>query len=184
MTARARMLRWAWIGVAPLPLLAVAVVVGAGIGSAVVPRPVTAPMPPATPPALGVAAVGRPAQIRAGSCADGGAGPVVQTLPNLVAPDGHATGQERALPAERSFGAVPLPLDALLAVDHVVTVDRSAAASDRPIACGAIDGVVGADGALTVGLREADDSGFRGVTHLSSASGGGSTLVSVFLARG
>lgn len=184
MTARDRVLRWVWLGVAPLPLLAVALVVGTGIGSAN-PSPVGPVVTgrPATPDPLVGAPAGRPVQIRAGSCAEGG-GPIVQTLPDLVVLDGEAAGQERALAAARSVATVPLTLAALLAADHVVTVDRAAAAPDRPIACGAIGGVVDAAGGLTVGLGATGDSGFGGVARLAPAPDGGSTFVSVFLAEG
>jgi len=135
--------------------------------------------------AVGAAApsvAGRPAHIHSGNCVD--LGDVVAPLTDLTEPAGQAEGQaKRAMAAESSFTNVPLTLDAILADDHAINVHLSADQIDTYIACGEIGGVRDANGALTIGLRELNNSGFTGIAFLAPAADGASTDVSVFIAR-
>ena len=135
--------------------------------------------------AVGAAApsvAGRPAHIHSGNCVD--LGDVVAPLTDLTEPAGQSEGQaKRAMAAESSFTNVPLTLDAILADDHAINVHLSADQIDTYIACGEIGGVRDANGALTIGLRELNNSGFTGIAFLAPAADGASTDVSVFIAR-
>lgn len=184
MTARGRSSRWSWLGAALLPLLAVALVVGAGIGTT------TQDVPPEasfqdTAPALSAGAVGRLAHIHPGTCEGGGGGPIVQALTNVVLPAGEEEGQANALPAEHSFTSVPLSLDDILAVDHVVDVHLSGEGFDRSIACGEIGGARDNLGSRSIALTQANESGFTGVAVLSpEIANPATTNVSLFLTEG
>ena len=168
-----------WLGALALPLLVLTLVVAGGRGSRVV-------LAQDATPAAAVDE-GRPAHIHTGSCADeGDLGDVVQALNNLTLPTGTGAGQEAlAVPVESSLTTVPLTLDAILAEDHAVNVHLSVDEVGTYIACGEIGGVISdADGSVTIGLREQDDSGFAGVAYLAPGADGASTLVSVFVAEG
>ena len=179
-----RSTRWTWAGTALLPLLLMALLVGAGLRGASAQDATPDAEPQDTPPALGEEA-GRPAHIHSGTCEGGGVGPVVQTLNALTAPAGDEEGQENAAVVESSFTSVPLALDDILAVDHVVNVHFSFEEFDFYIACGEIGGAVDEAGSLAVGLREANESGFSGVAFLSpDPANPAATNVSVFLAEG
>jgi uncharacterized cupredoxin-like copper-binding protein len=136
----------------------------------------------ATPVAAGgEATTPRPAHIHSGNCVN--LGDVVAPLTNLTAPTGQAEGQRnRAIPAESSFTTVPMTLDQILASDHAVNVHLSAAQIGTYIACGEIGGVRDANGALTIGLRELNDSGYTGIAYLAPTADGSGTNVSVFIA--
>ena len=135
--------------------------------------------------AVGAAApavAGRPAHIHSGDCVD--LGDVVAPLTDLTEPAGQAEGQaKRAMAAESSFTNVPLTLDAILADDHAINVHLSADQIGTYIACGEIGGVRDANGALTIGLRELNNSGFTGIAFLAPAADGASTDVSVFISQ-
>lgn len=134
----------------------------------------------ATPEASPVAGpTTRPAHVHTGTCDE--VGEVVAPLEDLVAPVGDAAGHLDAVVAETSFTNVPLPLDAILAADHVINVHQSADEIDVYIACGAIGGVLDANGALVIGLDEQDGSGNRGIAYLSPGADGASTDISVFM---
>jgi uncharacterized cupredoxin-like copper-binding protein len=137
----------------------------------------------ATPTGAGSAATTpRPAHIHAGDCQN--LGDVVQPLTNLTAPSGRAEGQRnRAIPAESSLTTVPMTLDQLLGRDYAINVHLSAAQIGTYIACGEIGGVRDANGALTIGLRELNNSGYTGVAYLAPATSGAGTTVSVFIAQ-
>ena len=124
----------------------------------------------------------RPAHIHVGNCDE--VGEVVVPLTDLTgAAGGDRVGQaRRAIAAENSFTSVPLTLDAILDADHVINVHLSADEIDTYIACGEIDGFLTPDGALIVGLRELNDSGFTGIAFLSPGADGASTDVSTFIA--
>jgi hypothetical protein len=185
MIDRIRSPRWAWLGVALMPLLLVALVVGGGIGTAGAQDATPADASPQdTPPALTEEEAGRPAHIHSGTCEGGGVGPVVQALNNILAPEGEAAGQDNAVTAESSFTTVPLTIDDILAVDHVVNVHLSFDEFETYIACGEIGGVTDEDGNLIIGLKEANESGFTGIAFLSPGADDASTDVSVFLAEG
>jgi plastocyanin len=132
-------------------------------------------------PTAAPAVAGRPAHIHTGDCVN--LGDIVAPLTDLSEPAGQEEGQaDRAIAAESSFTNVPLTLDAMLAADHAVNVHLSADQIGTYIACGEIGGVRDANGALTIGLRELNDSGFTGIAFLAPAADGASTDVSVFIA--
>ena len=129
------------------------------------------------------AAAARPAHIHSGDCEN--LGEIVAPLTDLTAPAGQAVGQRnRAAIAETSFTRVPLRLDAIVADDHAVNVHLSAEEIGTYIACGEIGGVIDpATGALVIGLREQNNSGFTGIAYLAPGADGASTDVSLFIAE-
>src|SRR5215207_969198 len=134
----------------------------------------------ATPEAAETAAA-RPAHIHTGTCDE--VGEVVAPLTDLTGAVGDRAGQaRRAIAAESSFTNVPLTLDAILGADHVVNVHLSAEEIDTYIACGEIGGMLSPEGAVIIGLREMNDSGFTGIAYLAPGADGASTDVSVFVA--
>jgi hypothetical protein len=97
----------------------------------------------------------------------------------IASPSPLPTAIPGLLPVAASVTVVPLRLDQLTAVEHVV---RMVGAEDRPddtVACGRIAGRPDAAGNLYVGLAAADGSGVWGVAWLQAD--GGSTTVTVFL---
>jgi hypothetical protein len=120
------------------------------------------------------------AAIRAGDCQH--LGNLITPLTDLTVPHGRLIGHgARTLPAASSFTRVPLPFDALLAIDDAIVVQ--AATPTRPvIACGAIGGVIDRNGALTIGVRGFPPSGYAGIADLSSTADLSGTDVAVFLA--
>jgi len=124
----------------------------------------------------------RPAHIHTGTCDE--VGEIVAPLTDLTgATGGDRVGQaRRAIPAESSFTSVPLTLDAILGADHVVNVHLSAEEIETYIACGEIGGSLSPEGAVIIGLREMNDSGFTGIAYLSPGADGASTDVSTFVA--
>jgi hypothetical protein len=134
----------------------------------------------ATPEAAETAAA-RPAHIHTGTCDE--VGEVVAPLTDLTGVTGDRVGQaRRAIPAESSFTSVPLTLDAILGADHVVNVHLSAEEIGTYIACGEIGGSMTPEGAVIIGLRELNDSGFTGIAYLAPGADGASTDVSAFVA--
>ena len=108
---------------------------------------------------------------------------MVGPLTDLTGGTGDRVGQaRRAIPAESSFTSVPLTLDAILGADHVVNVHLSAEEIETYIACGEIGGSLSPEGAVIIGLREMNDSGFTGIAYLSPGADGASTDVSTFVA--
>ena len=123
----------------------------------------------------------RPAHIHTGTCNE--VGEVVAPLTDLTAAAGDRVGQgRRAIAAESSFTSVPLTLDAILGADHVVNVHLSADEIETYIACGEIGGFLTPEGAVIIGLRELDNSGFTGIAYLAPGADGASTDVSAFVA--
>jgi hypothetical protein len=135
----------------------------------------------ATPEAADILAA-RPAHIHTGTCDE--VGEVVAPLTDLGgAIGGDRVGQvRRAIPAQSSFTSVPLTLDAILGADHVVNVHLSAEEIDTYIACGEIGGRLSPEGAVIIGLREMNNSGFTGIAYLAPGADGASTDVSAFVA--
>jgi hypothetical protein len=134
----------------------------------------------ATPEAAETAAA-RPAHIHTGTCDE--VGEVVAPLTDLTGGAGDRAGQaRRAIAAESSFTNVPLTLDAILGADHVVNVHLSAEEIGTYIACGEIGGMLSPEGAVIIGLREMNDSGFTGIAYLAPGADGASTDVSAFVA--
>jgi len=137
----------------------------------------------ATPRAAEEVMPARPAHIHTGTCDE--IGEVVAPLTDLTgATSGDRVGQaRRAIPAESSFTSVPMTLDAILGADHVVNVHLSAEEIGTYIACGEVGGMLTPEGAVIIGLRELNDSGFTGIAYLAPAADGASTDVSVFVAE-
>jgi uncharacterized cupredoxin-like copper-binding protein len=134
----------------------------------------------ATPQAEETAAP-RPAHIHVGTCNE--VGEVVAPLTDLTGASGDRVGQaRRAITAESSYTAVPMTLDAILGADHVVNVHLSAEEIGTYIACGEIGGSLTPEGAVIIGLREMNDSGFTGIAYLAPGADGASTDVSAFVA--
>ena len=134
----------------------------------------------ATPEAGRAAAPARPVHIHSGNCEE--LGDVVQPLNDLTEGTGERVGQaRRAVMTQSSYTNVPLTLDAILGADHAINAHLSAEEIGTYIACGEIGGVPDAQGAITIGLRESQDSGFTGIAFLAPGADGASTDVSVFI---
>jgi hypothetical protein len=126
--------------------------------------------------------IGRPAQVRSGGCGADLADDGVSPLTDVLSPRGDPFGQTSAAATENSFTTIPLAFDDLLVGDHAIVVSRS---PDEPevIVCGEIGGKLTDVGALVVGLREQNDSGFVGVAVLApNVVDPTTTDVSLFLA--
>jgi plastocyanin len=122
----------------------------------------------------------RPSHIHNGDCDE--PGEVVQPLNALTVPAGDVSGNSDAVIAEAAFTSIPQTLDELLAKDHALKVHLSADQIQIYLACGDIGGAADADGALIVGMKELDDSGYAGIAYLVPAADG-STSVSVMIAQ-
>ena len=104
----------------------------------------------------------------------------VATLTNVRPLDGDPAGVDTASAVETSFTMLDLPLDDLLADDHVLVVfDQDD--DTVPLACGAIGGVVANDGSLAIALPAVDDSRYAGIAYLTPD--GDQTDATVFLAE-
>lgn len=122
----------------------------------------------------------RPSHIHIGDCDEPGR--VIQPLSSLTVPTGDVSGNSDAVIAEAAFTSIPQSLDELLAEDHSLKVHLSADQIQTYLACGDIGGATDADGALIVGMKELDDSGYAGIAYLVPAANG-STSVSVMIAQ-
>ena len=122
----------------------------------------------------------RPSHIHVGGCDE--LGEVVQPLTNLTVPTGELLGSGDAVIAEAAFSNIPQPLSAFLEEDHALKVHLSRDQIQVYLACGDIGGTVDADGALIVGMKELDDSGYAGIAYLVPAGNGG-TNISVMIAE-
>ena len=122
----------------------------------------------------------RPSHIHIGDCDE--LGEVVQPLNSLTVPVGDVSGNSDAVIAEAAFTNIPQSLDELLTEDHALKVHLSADQIQTYLACGDIGGAADADGALIVGMKELDDSGYAGIAYLVPAAGG-STSISVMIAQ-
>jgi hypothetical protein len=122
----------------------------------------------------------RPSHIHVGGCDE--LGEVVQPLTNLTVPTGELLGSDGAVIAEAAFTNIPQPLSAFLEEDHAIKVHLSRDQIQVYLACGDIGGTVDADGALIVGMKELDDSGYAGIAYLVPAANGG-TNISVMIAQ-
>src|SRR5215213_11667422 len=131
-----------------------------------------APAQDASPP--------RPSHIHDGDCDE--PGQIIQPLTALTVPAGQVSGNSDAVVAEAAFTVIPQSLDELLATDHALKVHLSKAQIQIYLACGDIGGMVDANGALIVGMKELDSSGYTGIAYLAPAGGGG-TSVSVLIAK-
>ena len=135
--------------------------------------------PAATPEA--VAGAPRPLHIHRGGRTNlGRVGmPLTDLVPAVSDPVGQA---ELATTAESSYTNVPLALADILAAPHAINVHLSADQIGTYIACGEIGGAVDPTGAVIIGLREVNNSGFTGIAFLQPGLDGLSTDVSVFIA--
>lgn len=122
----------------------------------------------------------RPSHIHQGDCDE--PGEVVQPLNNLNAPGQEAIGNDEAVVAEAAFTNIPLSLDEMVATDHAVKVHLSKEQIDVYLACGDIGGTLAEDGALIVGLKELNGSGYTGIAYLRPLPNG-TTDTSVIIAR-
>jgi uncharacterized cupredoxin-like copper-binding protein len=122
----------------------------------------------------------RPSHIHVGDCDE--LGEVIQPLNSLTVPVGEVSGNSDAVVAEAAFTSIPQTLDQLLAEDHALKVHLSADQIQTYLACGDIGGAPDADGALIVGMKELDDSGYAGIAYLVPAVNG-STSISVMIAQ-
>ena len=122
----------------------------------------------------------RPSHIHSGDCDE--PGEVVQPLNSLTVPVGAVSGNSDAVIAEAAFTSISQSLDELLTEDHALKVHLSADQIQTYLACGDIGGAADADGALIVGMKELDDSGYAGIAYLVPAADG-STSVSVMIAQ-
>ncbi len=133
----------------------------------------------ATPVAVSVTP--RPVHIHSGDCTN--LGEVVAPLTDLVPAVSDPVGQaDLAVTAESSYTNVPMLLADILAAPHAVNVHLSADQIGTYIACGEIGGAVDPSGAVIIGLREVNNSGFTGIAFLQPGVDGLSTDVSVFIA--
>ncbi len=118
-------------------------------------------------------------QIRAGSCAEPGDG-LVQ-LGDLTYAGAAPVGAPGAAEAASSYSVAPVSLDALTGSATAIFVLDSE--NNALVACGEIGGVIGGDGALSIGLRPNGDSGFSGIAYLAPSAGNpAQTGISTFLA--
>jgi hypothetical protein len=122
----------------------------------------------------------RPSHIHSGGCDE--LGPVVQPLTFLSVPEGEVLGSGDAVIAEAAFTNIAQPLDEFLAEEHALKVHLSREQIEIYLACGDIGGTVDANGALIVGMKELDDSGYAGIAYLAPGPAGG-TDISVMIAR-
>jgi plastocyanin len=121
-----------------------------------------------------------PSHIHSGDCDE--LGPIIQPLNSLTVPPGKVLGNGDAVVAEAAFTSIPQPLDELLAEDKAIKIHLSKDQIQVYLACGDIGGALDADGALIVGLKEVDNSGYAGIAYLVPAADGG-TSVSVMIAK-
>src|SRR5215218_1114904 len=102
-------------------------------------------------------------QIRAGACDAPGEG--LAQLDDLTYAGAAPVGAPDAAAAASSYSVAPVSLDTLTgSATTIVVLDGE---SNVLVACGEIGGVIGADGALSIGLRPAGDSGFSGIAYLA-----------------
>ncbi len=137
---------------------------------------------PAAPDAT-VAAEGMPAGIYAGTCVESDLLEPVVVLNGPRVAKGTALGAADALPVGTAYTIVDVAFDDMLNGTQVVAVYDE----DDPetmVACGAIGGVLDANGALSIGLAPVGDSGLAGVAYLSSQPNGTSTGISLFIVEG
>jgi hypothetical protein len=122
----------------------------------------------------------RPSHIHSGDCDE--LGEVVQPLTALTVPGGDTLGNGDAVVAEAAFTSIPQTLEELLAEDHALKVHLSKEQIQTYLACGDVGGQLDANGALIVGMKELDGSGYAGIAYLQPAANG-TTSVSVMIAQ-
>jgi hypothetical protein len=122
----------------------------------------------------------RPSHIHTGDCDE--LGEVIQPINSLTVPTGEVLGNSDAVVAEAAFTTIDIPLSDLVASDHALKVHLSKDQIQTYLACGDIGGALDADGALIVGLKELDDSGYTGIAYLVPGAGN-TTRISVMIAK-
>lgn len=114
------------------------------------------------------------------TCDASGSDQPVAELNATRLPEGAPVGLEGAVPVATGFTVVEIPLDDIIAGNHVLAVFDE----DDPelmIACGPVGGVLDSNGALTIGLLPVEDSGVTGVAYLSEQDNVAATGVSLFV---
>lgn len=122
----------------------------------------------------------RPSHLHSGDCDE--LGPIIQPLNALTVPPGEVLGNSDAVVAEAAFSNISQGLEELVAADHALKVHLSTDQIQIYLACGDIGGALDAEGALIVGLKEIDNSGYTGIAYLVPAADG-TTNVSVLIAE-
>lgn len=122
----------------------------------------------------------RPSHIHIGDCDE--LGEVIQPLNSLTVPAGEVLGNDEAVVAEAAFTTIDIPLSELVATDHALKVHLSKEQIETYLVCGDIGGALDVDGALIVGLKELDDSGYTGIAYLVPGAGD-TTRLSVMIAK-
>ncbi len=122
----------------------------------------------------------RPSHIHTGDCDE--LGEVIKPLNSLTVPTGEVLGNSDAVVAEAAFSTIDIPLSDLVATDHALKVHLSKEQIQTYLVCGDIGGALDADGALIVGLKELDDSGYTGIAYLVPGAGN-TTRLSVMIAK-
>ncbi|MCA9864460.1 MAG: hypothetical protein KC432_15610 [Thermomicrobiales bacterium] len=123
----------------------------------------------------------RPVHIHSGDCSN--LGEVIMPLTDLAPAVSDPVGQsDLATTAESSYTNVPMTLADILATPHAINVHLSADQIGTYIACGEIGGAIDPTGAVIIGLREVNNSGYTGIAFLQPGIDGVSTDVSVFIA--
>jgi plastocyanin len=91
-------------------------------------------------------------------------------------------GATNELPLQQSDSTVGVSLQDLVASDHSIQVSLTAADMDNFLVCGSIGGRMLGQADLSIGLAEANGSGYIGVANLHD-NGDGTTAVWIFLAQ-
>ena len=125
-----------------------------------------------------------PAHIHVGTCDSLDPNPKYMLTDVAQLPGTMETAPERsaAIPVERSTTTVDAKLEDLRTGGYAINIHKSAADIGTYIACGNLTGDLDASGALVVGLRELNNSGYAGVAILTA--NGDKTNVNVYLAEG
>lgn len=128
-----------------------------------------------------------PAQIRNGTCS---APDVIAFNLNPISEQGLVDGTAMAqypevgapseLPIQQSDSTVGVGLQDLIASEHLISVSLSTDDADNFLVCGSIGGAMLGQNDLTIGLAEANGSGYIGVATMHD-NGDGTTAVWVFL---
>jgi Domain of unknown function (DUF4397) len=128
-------------------------------------------------------AVGRSAQIFAGSCS--GLEAVAADLGIVQTGQGAAVGSAGPDPVAQVFGTASIPFATLVASPYAVVVSEDIDAGGNQVACGDIGGTLTDTGALVIALNTQGSGATAGVAVLAPAlEDPGVTGVSVFLISG
>ena len=126
-----------------------------------------------------------PAAVHAGTCDNFDLVPLY-LLTSPTVPTGNFVGPDEATTAARSRSVIPVPLEKLLTEDHVIVVrgsdDEPGSPASTSVACGEIGGLRRGEGALVIGLREANESFFAGISGvLPNPDNSAETVVTVYV---